>query len=304
MAYGDSRTSVATDSLGDIGSSDWQNGEDEWATFEQITSAVECTADNTDTGARRDTETFDDDQFCIITIQAAHATGDSGLAPWVRGQGGAGDASCYLGLSNDWNSEYELQETNTDLSTFTNLASTGTGWAGLSSGDTLTIEAEGTTLRLGDDRGTDTQRLTTTDNTLTSGNPGMHMWEGIEIEDTQISAWEAGDIGGAVTRTASGTPILPALTGAGTSKVRRLANGTPSIPALTAVGASTVHRLASGTPSIPALTATGSALIPFVCDEKLAPDTLVEQLFLAGAVTDIDEDPDAPDANWLTLSAP
>ncbi len=34
--------------------------------------------------------------------------------------------------------------------------------------------------------------------------------------------------------------------------------------------------------------------------EKLAPDALLEQINLSGAVTDIDEDPDSPDANWLT----
>ncbi len=33
--------------------------------------------------------------------------------------------------------------------------------------------------------------------------------------------------------------------------------------------------------------------------ERLAPDALLSQINLTGAVTDIDEDPDTPDANWL-----
>jgi hypothetical protein len=54
----------------------------------------------------------------------------------------------------------------------------------------------------------------------------------------------------------------------------------------------------------------GDAAYPFTTDldgqerpalEVLAPDTLADSLnYSAGAVTDIDEDPDAPDGNWLT----
>lgn len=36
--------------------------------------------------------------------------------------------------------------------------------------------------------------------------------------------------------------------------------------------------------------------------ERLAPDELLDQTGLTGAVTDIDDDPDAPDASWLTTA--
>jgi hypothetical protein len=36
--------------------------------------------------------------------------------------------------------------------------------------------------------------------------------------------------------------------------------------------------------------------------ERQSPDVLLQQDNLSGAVTDIDEDPDSPDANWLTYS--
>ena len=57
---------------------------------------------------------------------------------------------------------------------FSTLASTSTNYHDLEAGDTATIEAEGTTLRLGTNDGGagDTQRVTTTDNTITSGDPG------------------------------------------------------------------------------------------------------------------------------------
>ena len=37
------------------------------------------------------------------------------------------------------------------------------------------------------------------------------------------------------------------------------------------------------------------------CDQELPPDTILVQTNLSGALTDIDEDPRAPDANWWDL---
>ena len=37
-----------------------------------------------------------------------------------------------------------------------------------------------------------------------------------------------------------------------------------------------------------------------MAQERLAPDALLTQTNLTGAVTDIDDDPDSADANWLT----
>lgn len=34
--------------------------------------------------------------------------------------------------------------------------------------------------------------------------------------------------------------------------------------------------------------------------ERVAPDTLITQTNLSGSITDIDDDPDSPDGNWLT----
>ena len=44
------------------------------------------------------------------------------------------------------------------------------------------------------------------------------------------------------------------------------------------------------------------ATITAQCDETLAPDTIATQTNLTGAVTDIDESVDSPDANWLVAA--
>lgn len=50
------------------------------------------------------------------------------------------------------------------------------------------------------------------------------------------------------------------------------------------------------------LTDLGFATITAECDQTLAPDTIVTQTNLSGAVTDIDEPVDSPDANWLLVA--
>ena len=51
------------------------------------------------------------------------------------------------------------------------------------------------------------------------------------------------------------------------------------------------------------LTDNNFATITAECDQTLAPDSIATQTNLSGAVTDIDESVDSPDANWLVLAA-
>lgn len=39
-----------------------------------------------------------------------------------------------------------------------------------------------------------------------------------------------------------------------------------------------------------------------MANQRLSPDAILEQTALTGSVTDIDEDPDSPDAAWLTAT--
>lgn len=47
-------------------------------------------------------------------------------------------------------------------------------------------------------------------------------------------------------------------------------------------------------------TSSGTAAAVAVVFQRLAPDAILTQTNLTGAVADIDEDPDSPDASWLT----
>lgn len=58
------------------------------------------------------------------------------------------------------------------------------------------------------------------------------------------------------------------------------------------------------TTSVIALVGSNQVNITAECDQTLPPDTIATQTNLTGAVTDIDESVDSPDANWLTLNPP
>ncbi len=45
-------------------------------------------------------------------------------------------------------------------------------------------------------------------------------------------------------------------------------------------------------------------LVTAPCDQDIIPDSIVASTYLSGAITDIDEGVDTPDANWLELNAP
>lgn len=86
---------------------------------------------------------------------------------------------------------------------------------------------------------------------------------------------------------------------------------TPDGNWLTASGSSTL-RVTFPTPTGDPTTGAGvqnfrvllrkNATGPTQSNDRLAPDTIATQTNLTGSVTDIDDDPDSPDANWLTAS--
>jgi len=52
----------------------------------------------------------------------------------------------------------------------------------------------------------------------------------------------------------------------------------------------------------PTIGAGGVAVIAKALAQQLFPDAILTQTNISGAVTDIDDDPDSPDANWMTGS--
>lgn len=192
MAYGDSRTEVASDTFDSSISADWENGGGSWTAFSWVTGGhIDPVASSVEAGMRRQTETFADDQYSITTVQSVGSQDYVGAA--TRMQAGT-DESAYVGVSEGINSRYAIYEVDSTF-TFNLLANTATGWAALSAGQTCTVENEGTTIRLGDNRGTDTERLTTTDATITSGDAGLASV--IINGNGRLTAWSGGDIGAA-----------------------------------------------------------------------------------------------------------
>jgi hypothetical protein len=197
MAYGDNRQVVASDTFDTSISASWENGGGDWGTWTHAGSGqVNPTAEDTDSALRRNNETFANDQWSQIAIGGIVTDNGIYTGAACRMQAGT-DESSYVGYSESFVGSYEIYEL-TSAFGFSLLASTGTGWAILGVGNTLTLELEGTTIRLGDDRGADTQRLTTTDATLTSGTPGFAGYIGTTA-NILVTSWTGGDIAAAGT---------------------------------------------------------------------------------------------------------
>lgn len=179
---------------GDIGgiSSDWAIGEGDWGDVQWIAGGhIVPVSSFEDAAMRRNSESFADDQYSIVTIQTL-TTGSDWIAANVRMQSGT-DESAYVGYYENENDEYNITEFTAAFGQST-VASTANSGAALSPGDTITLECEGITLRMGTNEGAgDTERLNTSDATITSGDPGLDFYE---QDTTEITAWSGGDIGG------------------------------------------------------------------------------------------------------------
>ncbi len=196
MAYGDNRTEVASDAFTDDPlSARFSNGEGSWTdmAYDSVTDSLEAVDQNSNSGVRRDnSESFANDQYCTVTVEE-HGGASTWLAARVRSASGT-DETAYLGSDDTFGNEYIIYETSTSLG-FTELSvQTGADSGGMSQGETITIEAEGSALRMGTNEGSgDTERTTATDATLTSGDPGMYIYSDSQ-GDAKLGAWSAGDI--------------------------------------------------------------------------------------------------------------
>ena len=193
MVYGD-RNSIATDDFSDDPfTARWTNspgiyGDMEWAGTDYVRSA-----DNNTSGMVRDNgETFDDDQYSTVTIQGHNDFGSEYVGGSVRGN--TTDSACYIGTCDtDGTDEYRVYELDSSLN-FTSLDTDAWAGAALANGETITCEAEGTTIRMGTaEGGADTERSSGTDATITGGEPGIHAEDSF-TDDIQIDGWEGGDV--------------------------------------------------------------------------------------------------------------
>lgn len=189
--YGYDRTQVAADTFDASIDSNWENGGGDWNTCTWVSGGHVQPSVLDNCGMRRQTETFANDQYSRVTVQAL-SVANSWVAAAVRMAAGT-DESAYIAYVAGGGT-YELYETDSAFA-FTQLASIS-GYT-FTVGDIVTMEAQGTLLRLGtvESGGADTQRLKTSDNTITAGKPGCVFFEDTAVANARLTAWSGGDLG-------------------------------------------------------------------------------------------------------------
>lgn len=202
MAYGDNRgTPVGSDTFDStIDTGNWENGPSTYGSFSWVTGGYVEPASADDCMLRNKQGTYGDDQWSEATIQTF-----SGPAcyPLSSCRTPSGSTVAYAGgLENSGVDTYLVYRIDASES-FTLIDSTSWGAAPLVTGDTVTLEVEGsspTTLRVGTNEGSgDSQKLTNnTDSSgpQSGGTPGMQYYEN-STSSLQVTSWQGGTIGAA-----------------------------------------------------------------------------------------------------------
>jgi len=201
VAYGDGRSEIASDTFDSSIDGNWSNGDGDWSALSWVTGGHIETASGAggaDASIRRSAGTYANDQYSRTTVQTHQNSASRWISASVRMASGT-DESAYVGTAQTDDDRYELYELSASFG-FTSLAFTNDPGTEIphTAGDIITAEVEGTTLRVGSDAGgSDVQKVTTTDNTITSGDPGVAIFTS-SGQETQVraTAWSGGDITG------------------------------------------------------------------------------------------------------------
>lgn len=177
-------------------SGSWTNGPGDFDTCVwQSGGLVRASAVTTNAVLGRSSEVHSSDQYSTVTVGTFSGT-NCELGAGVRWQGGANEAGYFgfiygTGAAFD---KYIIYEVDNAFG-FTELGATGTA-ANLASGDTITMEAVGSTIRLltNESGGGETQRLSVSDSTLTNGAPALFIWAESSTANAEITACEGGSV--------------------------------------------------------------------------------------------------------------
>ncbi len=201
------RYSKATDTFDSEISASWENGGGDFAVMSwQSGGYISPSAASSTCAIRRTGTTFGGNQYSKVTLNAAsYGSGWANIYAIVRLQGGT-DESCYFAMLKAGNGEqakYYLYEM-TSAFGFSLLTSGGTSANSYSAGDYIVCEHDGTNVVMftKEGAGSETQRLTWADSTVTGGSPGC----GGDLSGTgtfTITAWDGGD-----DQAATGIPTL------------------------------------------------------------------------------------------------
>lgn len=262
MPYGDDRQTDVTDTWDTSISGSWANGYGDWGTYTHVGSGfINVNTEDESCAMRYDDFTPTDDQWGKVTVDSQDATG-SYISAGGRLQDGAAEASYTATVSSE-DDEYQLYEFTEGMGGGV-VASTSDPGSEIpfGSGDFIVIECRGTTILVGSNAGgTDAQKISHTDSTLSSGKIGIGGFEDDDAASSDYTAFEGGDIDAGPDITASGAATAPAVVAAGVAKVRKPASGGATLPAVEAAGVAQVHRAASGGATLPSVEAAGVATV-------------------------------------------
>ncbi len=192
MAYGDNRQETASDTFDSSIDGNWDNtGPGTWDPLTWVSGGhIEEQNGFSDGVIIRTGETYADDQYSRVTVQTQ---GSSTLHSCLMRQQ-AGDDTAYAAIAdNAFNDEFGIYEITDGSAVQIGAGSGASADIPMSDGEIVTGEIEGTTIRVGSDVGGDHEEDSQTDNTLTSGDPGV-MLTRIGGVNPRATAWSGGDI--------------------------------------------------------------------------------------------------------------
>ena len=201
-SYGGREAATASDTFDGAISGNWTNPTGPWNTASStgMRHTTNGTIDNELNWRVNtmcwDADTFADDQWSQLDGDYQNSS-SADVCVCVRSS--LSTRAGYIGICAA--SDFEIREYSSG-GTRTDITTGSTGHHTCQSGDTLTMEAEGTTIRLGseDSGGGDTERISGTDATHTAGYAGVGGYGANSTENVKITGWSGGDMTASVPR--------------------------------------------------------------------------------------------------------
>lgn len=281
------RSEIASDTFDSAISGSWENGGGDWDTCSWASGGfVQPTNVSADAALRRSTGTYANNQYSRVVIGGYDATlSANSVGACCRMQAGT-DESAYIGYVSSGTDAYEIYETNSSFG-FSLLASAAFS-GNPAANDEVILEVEGTALRLYTKQGAgaETLRVSTTDNTLTSGTPGIALYGETSAANARVTTWSGGDLtagGAALGASAAGTASA---TGALTTQIKPAAAATDV--ATVAAALTTQIKVAASAADVASATAglnTGSQMAASAASITAAAAGLTTQINAAAAAT-------------------
>ena len=192
------RNFITSDTFDTSISASWTNGPADFINGSWVSGGyVQPSSGSPEFQVTRNAETYNPDQYSKITVQALPA-GNRVLWASVRGSLTTDESYCAIIYPDTSYNAYKYRIFRwqpASLSGTVTIAQSGTP-SGLSVGDTITLEVQGSTLRMytNESGSGDVLRLTGTDFTIPSGYPGFGGYGGSDVTQARVTSWEGGSL--------------------------------------------------------------------------------------------------------------